>query len=169
MESKDELDLLDPLEVRKIREEHEHLTSALLALTSHFAQVQFRIQQISQAPEKDKDVLLKSLEEFTFRGIPSAVVVPPTTSLVRETLMEGNPQVEHAALREKIRVQKEKQQSLIFQLKTQLEELEEYAYASGDSGLPQSVLLERHRIIVGKLLKRWRNVSKSANCNHDTL
>lgn len=123
-----------------MRDDQEELTSALLALTTHFAQVQFRVQQIVVAPEEEKEALLKDLEEFTFRGIPSAVTEHFGSS-------EGTCQIDD--IKEKMRIQREKQKDLITQLKGQLEELESYAYQTGDAGLPQSVLLERHKIVVG--------------------
>lgn len=42
----------------------------MIALTTHFAQVQFRLRQIVDAPPQDKELLLRDLEEFAFRGIP---------------------------------------------------------------------------------------------------
>jgi hypothetical protein len=130
----------DPMELKKMKEDQEQLNSALLALTTHFAQVQFRVQQIVVAPPEVKEHLLKDLEEFTFRGIPSAVTLAPSDSFCKVDDMK-----------EKMRAQREKQKYLIQQLKMQLEELESYAYETGEAGLPQSVLLERHKLVVDQL------------------
>ena len=46
--------------------------------------------------------------------------------------------------------QRVKQKELISQLKTQLEDLEKYAYETGEAGLPQSVVMERQRVIIGE-------------------
>jgi len=46
--------------------------------------------------------------------------------------------------------QREKQKELITQLKSQLEELEKYAYETGEAGLPQCVILERQKVIIGQ-------------------
>ncbi|VDP19418.1 unnamed protein product [Soboliphyme baturini] len=54
----------------QLEEEQEKLSSALLALSTHFAQVQFRLQQICKASEGEKEKLLKELEEFAFKGCP---------------------------------------------------------------------------------------------------
>lgn len=43
-----------------------------------------------------------------------------------------------------------KQKELIGQLKLQLEELESYAYEMGEAGLPQSVIMEKQKTIIGK-------------------
>lgn len=45
-------------------------------------------------------------------------------------------------------MQKQKQKELICQLKTQLEDLEKYAYETGDADLPQSIVLERQNLII---------------------
>ena len=46
------------------------MNSSLMSLTSHYAKVQFRLQQIVSAPADSRDQLLKDLERFAFRGIP---------------------------------------------------------------------------------------------------
>lgn len=42
--------------LRELEDEQEELNSALFALTSHFAQVQFRLQQVCHASPSDKEV-----------------------------------------------------------------------------------------------------------------
>ena len=41
---------------------------------------------------------------------------------------------------------------MIHQLKGQLEELESYAYASGEGTMPSNVLLDRQRVVMGKFM-----------------
>ena len=41
---------------------------SLIALASHLAQVQFRLRQVIEAPDDDKEVMLKELEEFALKG-----------------------------------------------------------------------------------------------------
>ena len=49
--------------------------------------------------------------------------------------------------RERLEAQREKQKDLIVQLKTQLDDLEQYAYQEGSyDSLPQSVVMERQRV-----------------------
>lgn len=55
----------------RLESEQEELNSSLIALTSHFAQVQLRLKQIVDASPEEKEQLLKDLEEFAFRGIPN--------------------------------------------------------------------------------------------------
>lgn len=59
--------------LKKLEEEQALLNSSLLALTSHFAQVQFRLKQIVHAQSDDKERMLLELEEFAFRGCPHVV------------------------------------------------------------------------------------------------
>lgn len=59
--------------LKKLEEEQDLLNSSLLALTSHFAQVQFRLKQIVHAQSEEKERMLAELEEFAFRGCPHVV------------------------------------------------------------------------------------------------
>ncbi|CAG2056807.1 unnamed protein product [Timema podura] len=123
--------------LRDLEEQQELLNSSLIALTSHFAQVQFRLRQIVDAPATEKEDLLKDLEVFAFRGIPEVCEI----KLSRESLSQH----EGESLGEKILEQRTKQKELISQLKLQLEDLEKYAYETGEAGLPQCVILERQK------------------------
>lgn len=126
--------------LRNLEEEQELLNSSLFALTTHFAQVQFRLRQVVNAPLEDKEDLLKSLEEFAFRGIPDI-------SLVKERMDE-------ASLTEAVRLRRSQQKELIDRLKSQLRELEQYAFENGEAGVPQDVVLERQRVILNELKTR---------------
>lgn len=117
------------------------LTSSLLALTSHFAQVQFRLRQIVESPPDERDVLLKNLEEFAFRGIPE---IKNSTDSKLNIESDGN-------IINLVEKQKTRQNELIIQLKSQLEDLEKYAYESGEPVLPQSVIVQKQKIIIDEL------------------
>ena len=107
--------------VRQMEEEQEELSSSLMALTSHYAKVQLRLQQVVAAPTSDREDLLRDLEQFAFRGIPNTRPLGlPNIQSEQETLMED---------------QKRKQAEAIEQLRDQLEELESYAYLSGEGSL----------------------------------
>ena len=104
--------------VKQMEEEQEELSSSLMALTSHYAKVQLRLQQIVAAPTSAREELLRDLEQFAFRGIPNTRPVGlPSLPSQQETVMED---------------QKRKQAEAIEQLRDQLEELESYAYLSGE-------------------------------------
>lgn len=133
-------------QLRQLEEEQEQLNSSLLALTTHFAQVQFRLKQIVSAPPDDKETLLKELEEFAFRGIPDARVCLDTKKLGVQDEMSDT---EHE---QKITEQREKQRELIEQLKKQLEELETYAYETGDASvLPTNKVMEKQKVVIDEL------------------
>lgn len=87
--------------------EQEQLNASLMALTTHFGQVQFRLKQIVAAPELDKEHLLKELEEFAFKGCP----VNNTVNNYHENIIQE---------------QRLKQKDLIYQLKGQLEDIQSY-------------------------------------------
>ncbi|KAI9560818.1 hypothetical protein GHT06_011770 [Daphnia sinensis] len=125
-----------------LEEEQEQLNSSLMALTSHFAQVQFRLKQIVDAEPETKETLLRDLEEFAFRGIPD---FQKTFCCVEEG---KNSEEDHATKMESHRI---KQQDLIEQLKQQLEDLERYAYETGEAGLPQNLIVERQKIIIDQM------------------
>ena len=48
-----------------------------------------------------------------------------------------------------LEAQRKRQAELIHQLKGQLQELESYAYESGDGNMPSNILLERQRVVMG--------------------
>ncbi|XP_043686523.1 RUN domain-containing protein 1 isoform X1 [Vespula pensylvanica] len=144
-----------------LEEEQEMLNSSLIALTTHFAQVQFRLRQIVDAPTNEKESLLKELEEFAFRGIPdvpnnllfeSRSITPISPTSCKENQIGS--MVSDIDVESKMALQRTKQRELISQLKSQLEDLEKYAYEMGDADLPQSVVLERQSIIINHLKEK---------------
>ncbi len=44
-----------------------------------------------------------------------------------------------------------KQLQLIAELKSQLEDLEHYAYETGEAGMPQNLIVERQKVIIGNI------------------
>ncbi|ESO97682.1 hypothetical protein LOTGIDRAFT_104100, partial [Lottia gigantea] len=132
--------------LRELESEQEQLNSSLLALTSHFAQVQLRLKQIVSAPADDKEKLLTELEQFAFRGIPD---VRGCSEI--EDAMKVMSEKEHEA---KISQQREKQKELITQLKTQLEDLETYAYETGNAELPTTKVIEKQKIVIDELKQK---------------
>ncbi|XP_072224897.1 RUN domain-containing protein 1 [Leuresthes tenuis] len=134
--------------LKKLEEEQDLLNSSLLALTSHFAQVQFRLKQIVHAQSEEKERMLAELEEFAFRGCPHVVGCRAQDA----TQLENSSEREK---RERLEAQREKQKDLIFQLKTQLDDLERFAYQEGSyDSLPQSVVMERQKVIIDELIKK---------------
>ncbi|TDG41464.1 hypothetical protein AWZ03_012121 [Drosophila navojoa] len=122
--------------LRSIEEEQEVLTSSLLALTSQFAHVQLRVRQIVEAPTDERDQLLRDLEDFAFQGIPEVPLPATKTDNDNDETQQATPP----------------NGQLIEKLKSQLTELEQFAYDSGAPGvLPQHVLLEKQKFILDEL------------------
>lgn len=131
--------------IKNLEDEQEILSNSLQALTSHFGQVQFRLRQIVEAPPDERDQLLESLEELANRGIPEVTKLDP---------------IEHEQLAEILVRQQERQFEIIDQLKKQLSNVEKMAYDSGAPILPQSVLVEKQKVIIEELKKKLNlNVS----------
>lgn len=92
-------------------DEADLLQSSLFALTTHLAQIQFRLRQVVDAKPQDKEQLLKSLEEFAFEGVNSKNLL--------------NQVIENNYL-EKVKAQRIQQTQLTQQLKHQIRQLKHY-------------------------------------------
>jgi len=175
--------------LKQMEEDQEELNNSLMSLTSHFAKVQLRLQQVVGAAPENREDLLKELEQFAFRGIPNLSspripeqhqVQPQLQSDCKEaqgdfceTLQaakedkQGSGSDETDALLES---QRKRQTELIHQLKGQLEELESYAYESGEGSMPSNVLLERQRVVMEQLKARLNlNVDNIDKLTEDEL
>lgn len=138
--------------LRVLEEEQEHLNSSLIALTSHFAQVQLRLKQIVEASSEQKEDLLKELEQFAFRGIPDLREPDFFNEKGSENGQDKGENGNEQDVNNKLELQRVRQKELIQKLRDQLEELEKYAYDTGESSvLPSSLLLERQALIIDQL------------------
>lgn len=129
------------LQIKQLENEQELLSTSLQALTSHFAQVQFRLRQIVESPNGDRDSLLQSLEEFAFRGIPEVMRLNPSQHENVYKIMER---------------QQNRQFELIEYLKQQLSDAEKFAYESGADILPQSIVVEKQKAIINELKNKLK-------------
>lgn len=136
-------------QMKKLEEEQEQLNSSLLALTTHFAQVQFRLKQIVSSDPNDREDLLKELEEFAFKGIPDV-----RGGQVQHAQVSDAQQLSEKEHEAKLAEQREKQHKLITQLKSQLEDLETYAYETGTAELPTSKVIEKQKVLLEELRHR---------------
>uniref|UniRef100_A0A670IYI3 RUN domain-containing protein 1 n=1 Tax=Podarcis muralis TaxID=64176 RepID=A0A670IYI3_PODMU len=141
----------EPGSPRSLRAERRRLHSALLALASHFAQVQFRLRQVARAGPAQQQRLLRELEEFAFRGCPGFGFAAAdggggdakvSGSRFLPSHIISLFQSEHEK-QEQLEARKEKQRELILQLK-------EGSY----DALPQSMVVERQRVIIEELIKK---------------
>lgn len=128
-------------QIKQLESEQELLSTSLQALTSHFAQVQFRLRQIVESPPTDRDGLLQNLEEFAFRGIPEVMRLNPS---------------EHENLYKIMERQQNRQSELIEYLKKQLSDAEKFAYESGADILPQSIVVEKQKAILNELKNKLK-------------
>lgn len=133
--------------LRQLEEEQDQLSNSLMALTSHFAQVQFRLKQIVHASPEQKEELLSQLEEFANRGIPD-MRAPTAVCLPGKEGSEGDGEQNDTMST------MDKQKELISQLKQQLDDLELYVYETGEGGPPQAQVMERQRVIIEQLKDR---------------
>ena len=112
----------EPLpQVRKMEEEQEEMGNSLMALTSHYAKVQLRLQQVVSAPVDSREELLKDLHSFASMGIPD---LRGRGGGGLGDASRDSEETQEAAVAEQGR----KQAAAIAQLRAQLEELENYAY-----------------------------------------
>lgn len=131
--------------LQDLEEEQEELNGSLLALTSHFAQVQFRLKQVVSAPVETRERLLMELEEFAFQGCPD----------VRGPHSKKSPQKSLQDYEEQLSLEKKKQSSLIGQLKDQLEEMERCVAMGGSANenaeMSPEKLVEKQRIVIEEM------------------
>lgn len=145
----------DPEKIRDLEDEQEELNGSLLALTSHFAQVQFRLKQVVAAPTETRERLLMELEEFAFQGCPD-VRGPKAKESPKKALNDngaGENNLQEYEL--KLSVEKRKQASLIGQLKDQLEEMEKCVAMGASANVNEEIspekLVEKQRIVIEEL------------------
>ena len=63
--------------IKSLERDQEELNNSLMSMTSHFAKVQLRLQQVVSAPAENKEALLVELQTFAFRGIPDVSTPAP--------------------------------------------------------------------------------------------
>ncbi|CAI2355580.1 unnamed protein product [Caenorhabditis sp. 36 PRJEB53466] len=133
--------LNDALKVQQLEEEQERLNNSLFSLSSHFAQVQFRIKQMNEADTTDREKLLKELQEFAFKGCTDMNEL----QRLRSESESGNDVLER---------QNERQKELLRQLREQVEDLERAAYENGEGTLPSTVILQKQKAVLDKLREK---------------
>uniref|UniRef100_A0A2K6AZ42 RUN domain-containing protein 1 n=1 Tax=Macaca nemestrina TaxID=9545 RepID=A0A2K6AZ42_MACNE len=142
--------------LRRLRAERRRLDSALLALSSHFAQVQFRLRQVVRGAPAEQQRLLRELEDFAFRGCPHVLGYEGPGDPASDE-GDGLPG-DRPRLRGEDQSEQEKQERerLILQLKTQLDDPGNICLSRGlvTTRCHQSVVLERQRVIIDELIKK---------------
>nr|XP_039250836.1 RUN domain-containing protein 1-like [Styela clava] len=135
--------------IEVLEKEKQDLQQSLFSLTSRFAQIQFRLQQIIEADPQDKPKLLEELDALANQGcIDSSVVY----------------RVNEPADDEKITEEKhlENHEEIIRELKNQLDDLENYAFKHGSGDVPQSVMLQKQQVVLDQLISKLNlNVNRT--------
>uniref|UniRef100_F1L3B3 RUN domain-containing protein 1 n=1 Tax=Ascaris suum TaxID=6253 RepID=F1L3B3_ASCSU len=132
--------------LRELEEEQQRLNNSLLSLTTHFAQVQFRLKQVAQADDRDRDKLLKELQEFAFKGCADL------DEIKRQRKARDNAEGQS----EEVLKNQKRQMQLIDQLREQLTDLEKFAYETGQGGLPSNELIAKQKAVLDKLHERMQ-------------
>lgn len=139
-------------ELKILERDKEKLSSSLFALTTHFAQVQFRLRQVIHAPPEAKENLLQSLEEFASQGIPEIEML--------------NERKDGATLMTEIYLRRQQQKKVFSVLKKQLSELQEYALRNNQ----ENAAFQQHRVVLSELKSEIKlnfneNINKGINNN----
>ncbi|CAL2052830.1 unnamed protein product [Caenorhabditis brenneri] len=129
---------IDSSRIQQLEEEQERLNNSLFSLSSHFAQVQFRIKQMNEAEPQDRETLLAELQDFAFKGCTDMNEL----QRLRNESENGNEVLEK---------QNERQKELLKQLRDQVEELERTAYENGEGALPSIDILKKQKAVLDKL------------------
>lgn len=133
--------LNDALRVQQLEEEQERLNNSLFSLSSHFAQVQFRIKQMNEAAPHDREKLLTELQDFAFKGCTDMNEL----QRLRSESESGNDVLEK---------QNERQKELLKQLREQVEDLERTAYENGEGALPSTDILKKQKAVLDNLREK---------------
>ncbi|KAJ1352055.1 hypothetical protein KIN20_008243 [Parelaphostrongylus tenuis] len=127
----------DALRVQQLEEEQERLNNSLFSLSSHFAQVQFRLKQILEAEGEDREILLKNLQDIAFKGCADMNELKKLRS--------------EAEFGEVLEIQKQRQNELLKQLREQLEDLERIAYENGEGDMPSTLIIQKQKAVLDEL------------------
>uniref|UniRef100_H2ZER1 RUN domain-containing protein n=1 Tax=Ciona savignyi TaxID=51511 RepID=H2ZER1_CIOSA len=128
----------------QLEEEKEQLASSLFSLTTRFAQIQFRLHQITEAPPNEKDLLLKELEEFAHKGCVDQQIVRQNSEI------ESSDDDTKKSMTQELR---EKHEIIINELKAQLNDFESFAFKQQEV-FPQSVQLEKQQALLEQLTRK---------------
>lgn len=138
--------IIESVRVKELEEEQQRLNESLIALSTHFARIQFRIQQISQAPGEKRDEMLRELSDL---ASSECVDICQIKRNLLENSQKPLPKSAESA----------NMLNLINELRQHLEELEEYAYKQGQlpkGDLPISEIKRRQLLVSEKLRDKLR-------------
>ncbi|CAD5213057.1 unnamed protein product [Bursaphelenchus okinawaensis] len=147
---------------KELEEEHNRLSESVLTLSTHFAHIQFRLQQINAAPAETRDEMLKELLDFASQG---CIDITDVRQQARELKKLQETDGETPQVKEK----RAHVLDLIQKLRSQTEDLEKFAYDFGHGGMPMSELKERQKLVFDKLQEKIRLKIELEGNDHENL
>ncbi|KAI6242019.1 RUN domain-containing protein 1 [Aphelenchoides fujianensis] len=148
--------------VKELEDEYNRLNDSVLSLSTQFAHIQFRLQQISAAPTETRDELLKELLDFASQGCLSITDIRDEANELRRTAAAD---VSAAQVSEK----RTRVLELIQKLRNQTEDLERFAYEQGHGGIPLCELKQRQKLVFDRLQEKIRLKIELENLSGEEL
>lgn len=133
--------------------------ASLIALTTHFAQVQFRLKQIISAEPEHKEELLKDLEKFAFQGCGKPMTYD-TAASGENSSTEAQRQI-RVELMEKLRHQLDdiercaKEATSVSVASESHDQATPTTRAQDEGSVMLDAMAEKQRIIIEELRKRF--------------
>ncbi|KAL3101283.1 hypothetical protein niasHT_028039 [Heterodera trifolii] len=137
--------------IKELEQQQQRLSESVMQLSTHFAQVQFRIQQIAKAPAEQRNEMIKQLQEFASRSCIDMGTLRPakgSEGAAEEAQQQRETDNKTAQMRQ-----------LIADLREQLTELEQFAWQNGQlepGELPLRELRSRQMLLLDKLREKMR-------------
>lgn len=149
----------------ELEAEQERMSEAMLALSTQFAQIQLRIQQIAQAPTEQRNEMFQQLQKFAshscmdFGRIKCAIKRSQSSTgaadeaNVKQVEAEANGNNNNNNTTQTVPMVRQ----LIGELRIQLTELEQLAWQNGQlDELPLSELRARQRLVLDRVREKMR-------------
>uniref|UniRef100_A0A183BJD4 RUN domain-containing protein n=1 Tax=Globodera pallida TaxID=36090 RepID=A0A183BJD4_GLOPA len=138
--------------IQELEQQQQQLSESVLQLSTQFAQVQFRIQQIAQAPVEQHNEMIHQLQEFASRSCINLGSLRTSEEVGASGTFEAVSDHSDAFKTAQMR-------QLIGELRLQLSELEQFAWQNGQLGpgeLPLKELRNRQRLLLDRLREKMR-------------
>uniref|UniRef100_A0A0N5BHN2 RUN domain-containing protein n=1 Tax=Strongyloides papillosus TaxID=174720 RepID=A0A0N5BHN2_STREA len=132
--------------VKELENNYNILNDSLMALSTQFAQIQYRIKQMEKTIDpNDQNRIIEEIKKIAFEGCTSNEEV----AKIKEVLSDEN-----TTNKEVVESCRKHQNILIEKLRNQLGDLEKFAYETGSGELPSTEVMNRQRIVLEKLTEK---------------
>uniref|UniRef100_A0A0K0G4V7 RUN domain-containing protein n=1 Tax=Strongyloides venezuelensis TaxID=75913 RepID=A0A0K0G4V7_STRVS len=132
--------------VKELENNYNVLNDSLMALSTQFAQIQYRIKQMEKTIDpSDQNRIIEEIKKIAFEGCTSNEEV----AKIKEVLSDEN-----TTNKEAVENCRKHQNILIEKLRNQLGDLEKFAYETGSGELPSTEIMNRQRIVLEKLTEK---------------